>query len=140
MKSVIILGVSNLARELRHWIEDTGITVKAFVEPITNISNLDGLPVYRDFDLVKECGFISTELRSEFKEIQSNMAKASGLNPADPIIHPTATISNEVILEKDVVICPNCVISPYSVISEGSIVLPNSYIRVENTTNRFSIK
>jgi hypothetical protein len=140
MTSIVILGTSPLAREIRHWIEDSGLEIVGFVEPITNISKLDGLPVFRDFDKVLKCQFISTELRSDFKEIQSNMAKASGLTPADPVIHPTAVISNEVILEKDTVVCPNSVISPYSVITEGSIVLPNSYIKVEQTTKKFSVK
>lgn len=140
MGKIVIVGITNFSRELKQWAEDCGLTVEAFIEPMSKIEILDDTKVLRNFDKLKSTHFLIGETQSpRIREMLTNMAIAHGLQPYPGLIHPTSVISNGVVIEKGSIVCPNTVISPYSKISEGAVVLYGKYVPVDTVVNKFEV-
>lgn len=134
---MIILGAGGFAREAMCWAEDAGHRVEAMYQdgggqsagPVRVLGSLGGLEGKR---------FIVAVGDPATKNKLWSYALGCGLIPADAVVHPSAVLGHQVILEPGVIICPMAVLTTDVRIGRGVIVNLAATIGHDTTVDMFT--
>lgn len=111
VNGITILGAGGFAREVYHhmrpYFQETNFV---FVDDVTDVRELFGCPVIKDWDFTNKYQFIVGVGDPLIKKVLVNKALESGLRPLDTWVHPRALVQDAK-LGRGGIICPGAVIT-----------------------------
>ena len=131
MKNIVILGAGGHAHVIADIIKAEGNKVIAFLDDDT--SQKDCVGQISDYSNYKDCEFVigigNTEVREQLARLNLKWHTA---------IHPTAVISDSVIIGKGTVIMPNAVVNARTIVGKHCIINTGSIVEHDNIIGDFS--
>ena len=115
-KQIVILGAGGFAREAYCWARDAGREVVAFLSEQRELQKIYGISVVNDPSFLKGLEFVIGTGAPRTTHKLVNLARNAGMFPADPIVHPSAVLGEEVYIGLGSIICPGVTITCDAVI------------------------
>lgn len=120
--SLVIIGCGGFGREAFCWIPKK-YRVDAFYSNIGSTElSMFGIPVIRDLDGLRDSDFLIAVGQPEAKHKLWQIALDAGLQPCEPIIHPTAVVGENCLIGRGSILCPQSVITTNVKIGNGVIL------------------
>lgn len=121
--SILLIGAGGFAREVYSWAShDPHLNVFAFFDEHPSVPEIYGVPVVKSLKGFEGRKFLVAVGDPVARAKLWDAAIAAGLNPADALIHRSATTGIEVYAKPGCIICPGAILTTNIVLERGVIV------------------
>jgi len=121
LPKVVILGAGGFARELISWVGASRHVSALYADGDTR-DELHGIRIERDLNALRGAIFLLGVGDPTTKEKLWNRALAAGLEPSNPLIHPSVIVGDRVVVGKGSVICPGVILTCDIKIGSGVLI------------------
>lgn len=138
-KKLVVIGVGEQGKVIRDLAEKCGYEIVAFVDDFAKIDTIDTIPVLKGMDQAEKyrenCEFIiaigNNQIRKRIAQENPDLHFAT-------LVHPTAVIGKDAVIEGGTTVMAQAVIQPFAHVGAHAIINTGTIVEHDNVIGDFS--